>query len=172
MNILVTGPESTGKSTISQFIADEFGATLIPEYARIYLEEHGPDYNQQDLLHIAKHHYASYKEASASKLIVLDSFLLNIKIWSEYKYGSCDPWILDKYNENAFDLVFLCTPEVGWVDDPLRENPNNRNELLDIFKSELKTIQQEYVVLESDRKRREEQVKLVIQEFGLRESEA
>ncbi len=165
MNILVTGPESTGKSTISQFIAEEFGATLIPEYARAYLEEHGSDYNQQDLLHIANRHYTLYKEASASKLIVLDSFLLNIKIWSEYKYGSCDPWILDKYNDITFDMVLLCTPAVGWVTDPLRENPNNRDELLDIFKSELEAIHLEYVVLESDRKLREKQVQVLLSEI-------
>lgn len=164
MKILVTGPESTGKSTISRFIADEFHATLIPEYARVYLELKGPGYTQEDLLVIAKHHLELYKAHQSVSHLVCDSFLLNIKIWSEYKYGTCDPWILDMYNDIAFDIVLLATPEVDWVDEPLRENPNNREELLDIFKSELKTIQQEYVILESDRKRREEQVKLLIQE--------
>lgn len=162
MKILVTGPESTGKTTISQFIATEYGASLIPEYARTYLEQNGSDYKQEDLVHIAKQHYALYKQISEQKLIVLDSFLLNIKIWSEYKYGSCDPWILSKYDDIPFDHVLLCTPEIGWVDDPLRENPHDREELFDLFKSELQAMQQEYVILVPDRKGREEQVKEIL----------
>ena len=40
---------------------------------------------------------------------VLDTDLITIKIWSEYKFGNCDTWILDKIeeqkNENRFYLL-------------------------------------------------------------------
>lgn len=162
MNILVTGPESTGKSTISQFIADEYEAELITEYARTYLSKNGPGYTQEDLLTIAKHHYELYTNRDKKDICVCDSFLLNIKIWSEYKYGSCDPWIIEHVTSIKFDLVLLTSTDIPWAADPLRENPLNRDELFMIFKKELDAIGQQYVVLKSDKEAREKQVKQLI----------
>jgi len=159
VNILVTGPESTGKSTISQFIADQFNAELIPEYARTYLELNGKDYKPDDLLVIAKDHYQLLQRNQQTELRVCDTFLLNIKIWSDVKYGFCDPWIMDHYKKVKFDLVLLTSFDVPWIEDPLRENPENRQELFLMFKRELDAMQQKYIVLESNIDKRQEQVK-------------
>jgi NadR type nicotinamide-nucleotide adenylyltransferase len=36
--IVVTGPESTGKTTLAQGLAERLATTWVPEYARAYLD--------------------------------------------------------------------------------------------------------------------------------------
>ena len=52
--IVVVGPESTGKSTLSEQLAAHFNAKWLPEYAREYLLTNGKEYTINDLLVIAK----------------------------------------------------------------------------------------------------------------------
>ena len=161
--VLITGPESTGKSTIANFAANHWGATLIPEYARTYLEEKGPMYVQEDLLHIAKEHKKQIIQAEVnSTKLVLDTYLLNIKIWSEYKYGNCNPWINTELQKLNVDYILLTQSDVPWSYDPLRENELNREELFVLYKEELDKLKLEYMLLESDKKLREEQVRDIL----------
>ncbi len=51
--IVVIGPESTGKSTLCEKLADHYNTLWVPEYAREYLEKHGPEYTYEDLYDIA-----------------------------------------------------------------------------------------------------------------------
>ena len=135
--IIVTGPESSGKTTLCNDIAYHFNLSQSKEYAREYLQKKLKDYIQEDLLKIDK------RQFNLEKLnIILDTDLITIKIWSEYKFGSCNTWILDKIeeqkNENRFYL--LCKPDIPWEADPLRENPNDRLNLFEIYKMELENL--------------------------------
>ena len=82
--------------------------------------------------------------------MVLDTDLITIKIWSEYKFGNCDTWILDKIEEqqNEIRLYLLCKPDIPWESDPLRENPNDRMELFEIYKMELDNLEHNYYIVE------------------------
>ena len=51
--IVVTGPESSGKTTLAQDLAQELEGLLVPEYSRIYLEQAGLRYGHDDLEFIA-----------------------------------------------------------------------------------------------------------------------
>ena len=83
----------------------------VAEYAREYISNLNREYTQDDLLIIAKKQYALQEEAkkSENKNSCFDTDLLTIKIWSEFKYGTCDPWILDRLysNSNSFYLAYL-----------------------------------------------------------------
>ncbi len=70
-------------------------------------------------------------------MIICDTDMLVLKIWSEYKYGFCDPFILHQWNQRRYDLHLLCMPDIPWVDDPLREHPHLRPELLALYRREL-----------------------------------
>jgi len=94
--------------------------------------------------------------------IVFDTFLLNIKIWSEYKYNSCDSWIIDRLHSIHFDYVFLTAPDVSWRYDPLRENEDNRDELYDIFQKELSLLNWDFIILEGESSKRKEQLKSIL----------
>jgi nicotinamide riboside kinase len=52
--IVAVGPESTGKSTLCEQLAQHFHTTWCPEYAREYLSRNGVKYGYDDLIKIAK----------------------------------------------------------------------------------------------------------------------
>ena len=143
--IIVIGPESSGKTTLCSDIAKHFNVKCSKEYARKYLTELNKAYNQKDLLKIAKEQLKSEE-----KISLMDTDLITIKIWSNYKYGNCDNWILNQIKlqkkENRFYL--LCKPDLKWVADPLRENPLNRMYIFNIYLKEIATLGHDYYVVE------------------------
>ncbi len=151
LKIIVTGPESSGKTTLCKEISNQFNIPFTTEYAREYLKKKGVNYNQSDLLEIANGQFIS-EGGLNQQLSLQDTDLITIKIWSEYKYGNCDNWILDQIekqkSENRFYL--LCKPDIPWKADPLRENPTNREELFTIYKEELEKLKHNYVIIEGE----------------------
>lgn len=167
IKLLVTGPESTGKSTIASYISDKWKYTLVKEYAREYLELKNDTYAKEDLLQIAKkHHELVQKETQIKTHLVLDTYLLNIKIWSEFKYGPCDSWIIDTLKSIQVNHVFLTSTGVPWTYDPLRENEDNRSELFNIFKKELIDLNWPFTILKDDQQEREKQVDAFLKEYS------
>jgi nicotinamide riboside kinase len=71
-----------------------------------------------------------------------------IKIWSEYRYNSCSEFIEKAYEEQQFDHYFLCKPDIPWEFDPLRENPDNRDELFELYHNELLGMNRSFTILE------------------------
>lgn len=51
--IVVIGPESTGKSTLCEQLAQHYDTAWCPEFARDYLLSNGTNYDYEDLLTIA-----------------------------------------------------------------------------------------------------------------------
>ena len=147
LKIIVTGPESSGKTTLCNALSKHFNLPFSKEYAREYLNTLKRDYNPDDLLKIAKGQLQT-----ENGLQILDTDLITLKIWSEYKYGSCDNWILTQIEkqkpENRFYL--LCSPDIPWQADKQRENPNNREELFEIYKQELDDLGHKYFIVEGE----------------------
>ena len=141
--IVITGPESSGKTTLATQLSSYWKAPLIAEVARDYLaDKHF--YQQCDLLEIAKqqHEEESKTLSHFPNRIVCDTDLLVIMIWSEFKYGSCDPWIYEAFEHcmarNSTNRhYYLCDSNIPWQADPLRENPNNRNQLFELYLEKL-----------------------------------
>ena len=141
--IVITGPESSGKTTLATQLADYWKAPLVPEVSRDYLKEKD-SYQQDDLLEIAKQQYKQ-EQAVLSHLperIVCDTDLLVIMIWSEVKYGQCDPWITTTFEnsikqQSSSRVYYLCDSSIPWQADRLRENPHNRDELFDLYLQKL-----------------------------------
>lgn len=123
--IVVIGPESTGKSTLSEMLANALQTVWVPEHARAYLEKLARDYTEQDLLKIAKAQIADEQRLlkDANQYLVCDTDLYVIKVWSESKYGQCDRWILEEIAKQKYDLYLLTGIDMPWQDDPLREHP-------------------------------------------------
>ena len=145
--IIVTGPESSGKTTLCKALSKHFNLPFSKEYAKEYLDALNRDYNQDDLLNIAKGQLQA-----ENGIQLLDTDLITLKIWSEYKYDSCDKWILTQIEkqktENRFYL--LCKPDFPWEADPLRENPTNRNELFEIYKKEIESLGHDYFIVQGE----------------------
>lgn len=145
--IIITGPESSGKSTISKELSNYFNFPLIEEYARTYLKKIERGYDIHDLVKIAKTQYKLEKKHK--DYVICDTDLITIKIWSEYKYQICDQWILNQiYMQKNEDRIYLlCYPDIEWKEDPLRENPNNRIELFNLFKTELNELNHNFFII-------------------------
>ena len=124
--IVVIGPESTGKSTLSEKLAAHFNTVWTPEYAREYLEELGRPYEQSDLWEIARGQLRLEDKmvGQARELLLCDTDLYVIKVWSEHKYGQVDPRILEQIASRNYDLYLLTYIDIPWEDDPQREYPD------------------------------------------------
>ena len=149
--VAVVGPESTGKTTLAKSLAESWSVPWVEEAARAYLDERG-DYQESDLLEIARTQWlleqAGVDEAGRRGLsLVLDTDLLVIKIWSEYRYGRCHPWILEHLAQAPGRLYLLTGTEVPWEPDPLRENPMDRNDIYQLYRRALVELQRPFLEL-------------------------
>ena len=123
--IVVIGPESTGKSTLSESLAAALQTIWVPEYARTYLEQLGRPYTETDLLEIAKGQIKTEETLlqKANKYLICDTDLYVLKVWSEASYKRCHSWILEQIAKRKYDLYLLTYIDTPWQDDPLREHP-------------------------------------------------
>ncbi len=126
--ILITGPESTGKSTLAQRLAAYYGMPWVPEYARQYLEGLHRPYVKSDLHRILSGQLASEEQAAqtAPRLLFCDTGPEVIAIWSAVRFGSVDPPVRMALQPPQYDYgtILLCYPDLPWIADPLREAPN------------------------------------------------
>jgi NadR type nicotinamide-nucleotide adenylyltransferase len=137
--IAIIGPECTGKSDLSAYLAEHYKTVWVPEYARAYLDNLTRPYEQHDLLTIAHGQLRIEDEwaRDANRLLICDTNLYVIKVWSEFKYGVCDPEIINKIETRKYDLYLLTYIDVPWQADVLREHPNQRDDLYEIYKKEM-----------------------------------
>ena len=142
LNIVITGPESTGKSHLAKALAVHYQTSHLPEYARFYLNQLKRPYTEQDILIIAKEQFQQQKKLQKSNpLLFSDTGLVVLNIWSTYKYGRCHSWITNKLAKQSQHFYLLCQPDIPWIDDPLRENPQDRTALFSLFKNTLAAYQ-------------------------------
>lgn len=136
--IVIIGPESTGKSSLCEGLAAHYGTIWVREYAREYLLTHGMGYRFEDLRTIAEGQLALEEKgaADASGTLIIDTDMYVMKVWSEFVFGKCDPWILDRIVQRKYDAYLLCRTDLPWVKDELREYPDllSREQLFHIYR--------------------------------------
>jgi NadR type nicotinamide-nucleotide adenylyltransferase len=147
IRIGITGPESSGKTTLAEQLALQTNGTWIPEIAREFLEQLNRKYTQDDLDTIAKGQIESWEKSSESKIQFCDTDMLVMKVWSDFKFGTCSSFILEALNQQTFDHYFLCQPDIEWEEDPLREHPEKREELFELYLAELKVRNLSFTVI-------------------------
>ncbi|MBS1558430.1 MAG: ATP-binding protein [Bacteroidetes bacterium] len=165
--ICVIGPECTGKTDLSQFLSQHYQTPWVQEYARAYLNKLGRPYDQIDLLKIAHGQLRMEDEWAydANRLLVCDTNLMVIKIWSEHKYGNCDPDILRKLNERKYDHYLLTYIDVPWENDPQREHPDKREFFWNLFKNEVSHSGVPFTEISGDRETRRKKAVEVINQI-------
>jgi nicotinamide riboside kinase len=166
IKIAFTGPESSGKSTLASWLSEEINGAYCQEFAREYLSENKM-YVQDDLVEIAKGQLNIWQSADAKKPLIADTELVVIEIWSKWKYKSCDDFIISNILKQDFDFYFLCKPDIPWVYDPLRETPNDREELYQIYYETLSNYKFNFFILEGNLVNRQKLVKQVLRDYGL-----
>ena len=137
--IIITGPESSGKTTLAQKLALEFDTLFVPEYARIYLASKGTEYELTDIVNIGIGQLA-LAESLASTMtekpfVFIDTWILELRIWAKYRFGVVPDVLEEMYHEHPPDFYVLCSPDLAWQPDPLRENPQDRDVLFEIYQN-------------------------------------
>lgn len=124
--IVVIGPESTGKSTLSKSLAEYFNCPWVPEYAREYIERLDRPYRYEDLLEIARGQIREEEKAieKSTNLLICDTDLQVIKVWSQHKFRKVHPWISQQISERKYSLYLLADIDIPWENDPQREHPD------------------------------------------------
>lgn len=156
--ILILGPESTGKSTLAEDLANHFGEPWVPEFAREYLEKIDRPYRFEDLAEIGKGQLAleDQKAEKAQKFLFCDTDLRVIHIWSEHRFGKTDPYVLEEIQQRKYELILLTDTDLPWEPDPLREYPEL--EMRQYFFEKYRKLAEQsgfpYLIVSGDREKR------------------
>jgi nicotinamide riboside kinase len=148
---VITGPESSGKTTLAELLAKEYQTTFLKEFAREYLENLDRTYELEDLLIMAKEQLKQEKE-SPDELVFLDTDLTVFAIWIKEKYNKEIDWITEHLKTNKDKTYFLCDIDIKWEEDELREHPSStdRKRLFEAYKDLLDEYQLPYHVISGD----------------------
>jgi NadR type nicotinamide-nucleotide adenylyltransferase len=155
--VAVIGPECTGKSALSKFLAHHYETSWVPEYARGYIGNLVRPYEENDLLLIAHGQMRIEDEwtRDTERLLICDTNLYVIKVWSEFKFGTCDKEILEQIATRKYDLYLLTYVDIPWEKDPLREHPDKRQELYDLYLNEMRNQTVPFVEIKGEREQRQ-----------------
>lgn len=158
IKIVLFGPESTGKTTLSEDLARYYQEPMVKEYMREYLQEVWDAEKRicepQDIIPIAEGQMAAENRLSkeADHLLICDTDLLELKVYSEAYYdGYCDPQLLKHALNNYYHLYFLTYIDVPWTPDDLRDKPHDREGMFQRFQNTLEQHQKPYFILKGNR---------------------
>lgn len=161
LKVVLFGPESTGKTTLSRQLARHYNSVWVPEYAREYLQNKWNNERKtcepKDLLPIAIGQMKLENELAkkTDTVLICDTDLLETKVYSEAYYsGTCDPILEANALKNSYDLYFLTYIDTPWEPDDLRDKPNERERMFKAFEEELIKNKRPYILLKGSKKER------------------
>lgn len=155
--IVLFGPESTGKTTISKKLARHYNTVWVREYAREYLQDKWNNERKTceslDQLPIAIGQMKLENELAkkADKILICDTDLLETAVYFENYYDKViDDELKEAALQNKYDLYLLTYIDTPWEADDIRENPHARKEMFDTFEDTLKRHNLPYILLKGD----------------------
>jgi NadR type nicotinamide-nucleotide adenylyltransferase len=137
--VVVTGGESTGKTTLARVLAERWETAWAAEAAREVALARRVALGPEDVPVIARTHVRFADEAcraaeeAGRTLVVFDQDLLSTVVYARHYYGSCPPWIERLAIERVGDLYLLCHPDLPWAADGVRDRPAARAEIHALF---------------------------------------
>ncbi|MDA9338301.1 ATP-binding protein [Flavobacteriaceae bacterium] len=161
VKIVLFGPESTGKTTLSIQLAKHYNTVWVQEYARPYLQkvwnQERRTCQQKDILPIAFGQIALENRLAkrADKVLICDTDLLETKVYSSAYYGGfVDPILEKAATENTYNLYLLTYIDTPWEADDLRDRPEQRSEMFEAFQKALDEHDRPYLLLKGDKESR------------------
>ncbi|WP_426200877.1 AAA family ATPase [Pseudomonas sp. TWP3-1] len=153
--VVLTGPESTGKSWLAAALQEQFGGLRVDEYVRWFIEQNPRDTCLADIPEIARGqlHWEDQARAQQPPLLILDTHLLSNILWSQTLFGDCPAWLEPELLSRHYDLHLLLSPEqIDWTDDGQRCQPqlSERRAFFDATSSWLQLHQQPLLIIQGD----------------------
>lgn len=151
LRVGIVGPESTGKSSLAFSLSNYYRSVQIAEYARTYVGNLEHAYTYADIEAIARWQIdcenTLLSEPPGVDFVFFDTELIITKVWFLHVYGQCPAFIEDHLRAHPMDFYLLCSPDLPWEPDPLRENPSIRDYLFAWYEKEIVTLQAPYAVI-------------------------
>ncbi len=149
--VAVVGPESSGKTTLARDLARHFETVFVPEASRAYYDVKGVVYEIADILPIARAQRAGEEALApkANRLLVLDTDLLTITVWSHVLYGDCPKEAEEMAAAQRIDLTLLLEADLPWSFDPQRCHPDlaQREDFFDRLRRGLLNLGRRFTVI-------------------------
>lgn len=147
--IALIGPESTGKTTLCNQLAEHYKTTWVPEFARDYVNGLHRKYNSNDVLHCAQQQIEeeTIQSGKANHFLFCDTELITAKVWCEDVFKIVPEWIEKMTEVHHYDLYLLTFPDLPFENDPVRENPHRREFFFDWYERELIQYQFPYEII-------------------------
>ncbi len=166
--LTMVGGESTGKSYLAAFLAEQYGGPYVPEYGRPYEKFRTPgDYRPEELHYIVDGHVAHRKTLSlkAGPILFEDTDPLLTAVWAEMLLGRSLPDLEDRIDLPTHYL--LLDAETPWEDDPVRyfAKQELRQKFFDLTLSKLKKFNASYTLIEGDFRTRELMARAVVEKM-------
>ncbi|MCF6365392.1 MAG: ATP-binding protein [Bacteroidales bacterium] len=152
--IVLTGPESTGKTTLSEQLSKEYNTINVPEFAREYIEDIKYKYTFEDVVYIAEKQIKQLIEQNypgAKDFVFFDTGLIITKIWFLEVFKKVPEFVEEAIRTINVDLYLLCFPDIKWIQDCVRENGGEKRiYLFNKYKKELDLYKFKYFIITGD----------------------
>ncbi|MDA3910604.1 MAG: ATP-binding protein [Bacteroidales bacterium] len=147
--IVLTGPESTGKSWLAGRLARHYNGLWVPEFARFYVANLQRNYAKEDVIYIARKQVELEQELVKCKpeYLFLDTDLIITKVWLKHVYNEVPQFVDDAIRNLPRDLHLLCNYDLQWEYDPTRENPDKREFFFEWYRKELEYYGLDYRIV-------------------------
>ena len=161
IKVVLYGPESSGKTTITKKLSEHYNCLWVKEYARDFLQKKWDTEKKicelQDIIPIAKGQMELENRLvkKSSKIIICDTDLLETMVYSEtYFDGYCDANLKNYAINNTYSLYLLTNIDIPWVKDDLRDRPNEREHMLSSLINEHDIRGLRYSIISGDKPKR------------------
>ena len=157
VRVVLFGPESTGKTTLSRQLSEHYRAPWVAEFARDFLQQKWDAQkevcSEADLIDIAIGQIESENRAAeqADPLLICDTDVLETLAYSYWYFGpEADERLESSARQAEYDVYLLTYIDTPWTPDDLRDQPDARPELFDHFKNCLERFDRNFVILKGD----------------------
>ena len=136
IRVVLTGSESTGKTTLAGELARHYDAALVPEFVRQFAEAKGGVIEFSDHGPIARGQMAleDAQIALGRPVVVQDTDLLSTVVYCKHYFGHAPDWIIGEATARAPDLYLLCEIDLPWIADGVRDRGHLREEMQQLFR--------------------------------------
>lgn len=149
--IVITGPECSGKSFLTEKLSERLKIPYSEEYARIYLNEHGLEYTLDDIQAINQiQNHIQDKLIAHHEHVLMDTDVLTLMIWCREVFQEIPKKIMLDFERRKPDLYLLCRPDIPWEYDPQRANPHDRDRLFEIYREYLESRDIPFYIIEGN----------------------